>query len=161
MRHADISAALDALGAEYGITQLHRPNYSGGRVNIQLTTMDRPILGLSIDEAQFSLKDRDSLADMLEERFEDAARLLCGAQIVNSCTCGVEPTFQLEALPLEKRREVCDSLARVFLALSEGDEMKDSREWLHRRLGLFSVPRDAKPGPDAGEFTMRSHPEEP
>lgn len=142
MKHADISAALDALAAQLGIAQLHRPNYAGGRVNVQLTTTDRPVIGLSLDDALFTLTDRDTLADKLEEHFENAANLLCGAQIVSACTSGREPKFQLDAMPLELRREVCDTLARVFLELAAGDELKAEREWLHRRLGLFAVPAE-------------------
>lgn len=143
MKHSDISAALDALGEKYGITQLHRPNYSGGRVHIQLTTIDRPVIGISLDEAIFTLKNRDELSDILHKHFDNVSKLLCGAGIVNACTSGREPTFQLDAMPIETRREVCDALARVFLDLSKGDELKPEREWLHRRLGLFAVPEVA------------------
>lgn len=155
MRHADISAALDALGKHFGITLKHRPNYSGGRINLQLTPIEQPIVAISFDEGLFELKDRTELSDLLHKHFDNASRLLCGAAIVNACVSGREPSFETEALPVEDRREICDQLGRVFLALAAGDEMKGSREWLHRRLGLFSVPEVARPPPPKIQKTHR------
>lgn len=146
MKHSDISLALDALGEKFGITLKQRPNYSHGRVHLQLTTREQPVIDIDLDEALFSLKDRRELSEQLHASFEDVSKLLCGALIVNAATFGQEPKFMLDALPVDRRREICDALARAFLDLSAGDELKQQREWLHRRLGMFAV--------DAGYTTV-------
>lgn len=145
MKHSDISLALDALGEKFGITLKQRPNYSFGRVHLQLTTREQPVVSIDLDDGIFMLKDRSELSKQLHGAFENVSRLLCGALIVNAATFGQEPKFMLEALPIDRRREICDALARAFLDLSAGEELKPQREWLHRRLGLFAVPEGDAP----------------
>lgn len=142
MKHSDISASMEALAEVFGIALKHRPNYTDGRVHLQLTTAAPPVISISIDEAVFDLRNRDEVSEILRKHFDNASKLLCGASIVNACTNGTEPTFQLDVMPVDTRREVSDALARVFLALTDGEAGKEARAWLQQRLGLFSVPLD-------------------